>query len=60
MLSIRTSKRSTPPPPPGIPRIYEFMRVFLRRRDSPWEVVDHKTVQPVPTFYDDEGEYLAS
>ncbi|EJD04365.1 uncharacterized protein FOMMEDRAFT_83102 [Fomitiporia mediterranea MF3/22] len=30
------------------------MRVFLRRRDAPWEVVDHKSVQPVPTFYDDE------
>jgi len=26
----------------------------LRRRDAPWEVVDHKTVQSVPTFFDDE------
>ncbi|THH12144.1 hypothetical protein EW145_g167 [Phellinidium pouzarii] len=33
------------------------MRAFsLRRRDAPWEVVDHKVVQSVPTFYDDEGE----
>ncbi|OCB91303.1 hypothetical protein A7U60_g1470 [Sanghuangporus baumii] len=30
------------------------MRVFLRRRDAPWEVVDYKHVQPVPTFFDDE------
>ncbi len=31
-------------------------RMFLlRRRDAPWEVVDTKEVQPVPTFYDDEG-----
>lgn len=37
------------------------MRMFspLRRRDaSEWEVVDNKMVQPVPTFYDDEGMFL--
>ncbi|KAI5119932.1 hypothetical protein M0805_000897 [Coniferiporia weirii] len=31
------------------------MHIFsLRRRDVPWEVVDCKVVQSVPTFYDDE------
>ncbi|KAH8120632.1 hypothetical protein DFH11DRAFT_1499084 [Phellopilus nigrolimitatus] len=31
------------------------MRVFLlQRREAPWEVVDSKSVQPVPSFFDDE------
>lgn len=36
-------------------------RMFLlRRRDAPWEVVDTKEVQPVPTFYDDEDVNIVS
>ena len=49
------------PPAPGLPRFYELMRVLvLRRREAPWEVVDHKVVQPVPTFDDDEGTCMHS
>ena len=45
------------PPPSAITRIYEVMRAFLlKKTDSPWEVVDHKVVQSVPTFYEDEGK----
>jgi hypothetical protein len=60
MLALRSIKDASVPLllAPGIPRmrLYELLRaIVLRQRDVPWEVVDHKVVQPVPTFYDDEG-----
>ncbi|KAJ8508081.1 hypothetical protein ONZ45_g9605 [Pleurotus djamor] len=30
----------------------------FRRREAPWEVVDSKSVNPVPMYYEDEGEPL--
>lgn len=44
-----------PAPPLNVPRMRFFELMRIRRPESPWEVVDHKVVQPVPTFYDDEG-----
>ncbi|KAF9557843.1 hypothetical protein CPC08DRAFT_30178 [Agrocybe pediades] len=28
--------------------------MFFRRKEVPWEVVDNRSVAPVPTYYDDE------
>lgn len=27
----------------------------FRRKETPWEVVDSKSVDPIPTYYEDEG-----
>lgn len=29
--------------------------LFLRRKEIPWEVVDSREVDPVPTYYEDDG-----
>jgi hypothetical protein len=31
--------------------------IRTRRKDTPWEVVDSKAVEPVPMYYDDEGTF---
>jgi hypothetical protein len=31
--------------------------IRTRRKETPWEVVDSKAVEPVPMYYDDEGTF---
>jgi len=31
------------------------MMFNFRRKETPWEVVDSKSVDPIPTYYEDEG-----
>jgi hypothetical protein len=31
------------------------MLFTFRRRETPWEVVDNRAVEPVPMYYEDEG-----
>jgi len=31
-----------------------FFSIRTRRKETPWEVVDSKAVEPVPMYYDDE------
>jgi len=33
--------------------------IRTRRKETPWEVVDSKAVEPVPMYYDDEGTLSA-
>ena len=30
--------------------------LLFRRKEIPWEVVDSRNVDPVPMYYEDEGE----
>lgn len=32
------------------------MLFHFRRKEIPWEVVDSRAVEPVPMYYDDEGD----
>ena len=41
-------------PQPALPT--HFAMLLFRRKEMPWEVVDTRNVDPVPMYYEDEGE----
>lgn len=46
---------------PSIPVLLHFRptsTMLFRRKETPWEVVESHSVDPVPMYYDDEGRYL--
>jgi hypothetical protein len=40
------------------PSHYLFTMFKLRRSETPWEVVENKSVEPVPLYYDDDGSWF--
>lgn len=54
--SPNARNHSSARPPTHHCHLHNMMGFKWRRREVPWEVVDHKVVDSVPMFYDDEGQ----